>query len=127
MTAIKAIIGHNNQATVQTLTYQPARREPMRHGKINRVPGGYTYPQGYQQTKLVYNVRERGDYPTIMTQFGLSLTVTSAAITIALDDDDGTYNYYNATASYEENANRDMNFWKRIEIIVNAMEEVSAP
>lgn len=127
MTATKVITGHNNQATVAAVSPQPARREPMRHGKLNRAPGGYSYPQGYQQTKLVWNVIERSSYPLIMTQFGLDLDSTSAAITIALDDDYGNYKYYNAIATYEQDANREMNFWKRLTITIMDMQEVAAP
>jgi len=127
LTATKVITGHNHQSTVVAVSPQPARKEPLHHGRINRVPGGLTYPEGYLQTHQLWNVRERADYPIIMAQYGLSLTTTSALITIAMDDDYGNYKYYNAVASYDQDAQREMNFWKRLEIKINKMEEVAAP
>lgn len=127
MTAYRVAIGFDRQAFVADIVPQPARKIMIHHGAIRRVPGGYIYPTGYAQTTIRWSGLDRDEHPSILAQFGLSFTVTSRGITIALDDDMGNYKWYNAMAQYEQNTRRELVFFEDMEIILMKMEEISAP
>ena len=127
MTAYKVAIGFDRQAFVADIDPQPARKVMLTHGAIRRVPGGYQYPTGYAQTTIRWSGLDRSDHPLILAQFGLSFTVLSRGVTIAMDDDMGNYKYYNAMAQYNQDTRRSMTFFEDMEIVLMKLEEVSAP
>ena len=124
----KVDTGFNQQPTVADVSPQPARRVPLSHGAINYAGGGRSYPNGGLKTTLTWNAGlERSEYASIQTQFGLSLTVTSAEVTIRMDDDTDAVTYYNAIACYSQDSDRGMTWWGGLEIELHEMEEVAAP
>lgn len=114
--------GHNNAGSMADVTPQPATPGAIEYPQIRYPGSGDAVFHGEAYIDLVWTSLERDQYNTLMTQFGLSQTVASNQVTVAIRQDDDTFGNYNGTAIHRKAAKRSMPFWSNLVIRIIKLE-----
>lgn len=124
MTQYKVADGYNNAVGLALLNPQPAAPSMLKHAELAYAADGSAYPYGYLQTTLVWNTLTRTEYNTILTAFGLSLTVKANEVTVSVLKNDNTYANANAIAVLldEEQRIPTSQYVRDVRILLNKIE-----
>lgn len=90
--------GNDNAAGLATVTPQPASPDGLQYAEVVDAADGTADFQGFPFMDLVWTSLERTDRNTIATAFGLSDTVASNEVTVAIPLNTGSFVNRNATA-----------------------------
>jgi hypothetical protein len=93
---------HDNEAGYAAFDPQPNMPDGIQYLVHRKAASGLVYPDGVRVAILQFDRPTPTQVSTILTAAGLSTTVTSNGVTVALPDDDDktTFSDYNATAYY---------------------------
>lgn len=115
---------HNNAGGLETINPQPQRGTAMDSAQIMTNGSGGAVGIGYTRMTLAWNSLERDQYNSILTAFGLSLSVRSNEVTVRLRQNDNTFANFNATALLLEQPRPGLAFWSNLTILINRIEPI---
>lgn len=115
--------GHDNVATLANMVQQPAMPRGIEYPELRFAANGTAARHGAVFADLEWNVllrfpvgEEASVRDQLLTQFGLSDATASAAVTVQLRNNSGTYANYNATAILLDQGQRAAGRWERLVI-----------
>lgn len=115
--------GHDNVATLANMVQQPAMPRGIEYPELRFAANGTAARHGIAFCDLEWNVIKRipltgstSVRDQLLAQFGLSDSTTSAAVTVQLRNNSGTYANYNATAILLDQGQRAAGRWERLVI-----------
>lgn len=117
--------GHNNADNLAILSPQPATPDAIQYPQIRYAADGSAVFHGAPYIDVVWSSLTREQYNDLMTAHGLSQTVASNAVTVAVRGDDDTFANYNATAVHLKSAKRGMAFWTQLTIRYRNLEALA--
>lgn len=115
-------IGLNQAANLADMAPQPRTVDPIDAGEVIWASDGSLVPVGADTLELQWTAISNSERSALLTAFGLSETTRTAAVTIRLKINAGTFANYNCWATYLKTERRVYTGWVdfriRVEIIV---------
>jgi hypothetical protein len=98
MSDYKVADGYNNAGTLALLDPQPRQPELVAYAAHDAGGDGHVQPNGYIQTRLVWNSITTTQLASLRSQIGVSITAPSNEITARIKNRDGDYFNVNCIA-----------------------------
>ncbi len=121
--------GHDNEAGLTDMAQQPAAPDGIVYPVLRFAADGSAYRDGQAYCDLRWNVLGRlivGETPsmrdTLLTQFGLSDSTSSALVTVQIRDNTNAFANYNATAILLDTGQRATGRWENLTIRLTHLE-----
>lgn len=96
MSSHKVADGYNNAGTLALLDPQPRQPELVAYAAHDAGGDGHIQPNGFIQTRWVWNSITLTQLASLRTQLGVSITAPSNEVTVSVLNRSGAY--YNANA-----------------------------
>ncbi len=117
--------GYNNAASLATLTPQPRLARPLAAAELNYYGTGAAQFNGQISTTLEWTAFDPAERNSILSQFGLSLTVASAEVTVRINWNRAAFANYNAVAVYSPSERPTQIGWQGFTIDLLGLEAAS--
>ncbi len=120
----KVATTHNNTAGLANMSQKPAAPGGVQYPEVRWSANGTASGEGFAYCDLVWDVITRAMRGTLLTQFGLSDTTLSAAVTINMPNNANAQTNYNATAILLDSGRRRPGRWEGLTIRLNKLEAI---
>lgn len=101
MSSHKVVDGYNNAGTLALLDPQPRQPELVAYAAHDVGGDGHVQPNGYIQTRWVWNSITLTQLASLRTQLGVSITAPSNEVTVSVLNRSGSYFDANAIVAEE--------------------------
>jgi hypothetical protein len=101
MSSHKVADGYNNAGTLALLDPQPRQPELVAYAAHDAGGDGHVQPNGYIQTRWVWNSITLTQLASLRTQLGVSITAPSNEVTVSVLNRSGSYFDANAIVAEE--------------------------